>query len=97
MSKYIGLIVGTNTRTVYSVINPDDQMGEIDGDSYLDEPARLELENVNQEPVHMVKLEREHYGYPGEMSPDNVYELLVRWYVEASEIYQGPDILVGAI
>ena len=97
MTKYIGLVVGDVTRAVYSLINPDDLMGDMDGDLYLDEPSHLQLGNVNNEPVHMVKVERAHYGYLGEMSTDDVFELVVRWYVEASEVYHGPEIINGAI
>lgn len=70
-SRYIGLIVGAMTRTVYSVFNPDD-------DSQLDNPQLLLLTNEEREPVQMVKVERGAYATC--MSPDDLYKLLEEYY-----------------
>jgi len=89
-TKFIGLIVGTESNAIYSVVNPDD-------DEHLDHSSHLELGNVRNEPVRMVKVPRERYGYMGEMSADDVYNLITQWYVDVSDIYQGSEKLDWAV
>lgn len=87
---YIGLIVGVRTNTVYSVVNLED-------DAELDNPCHLQLKNIKNEPVKMIKVRRENYGFMGAMSLEDVHMLVTQWYVRTSEVYHGPDILDGAI
>lgn len=96
----IGLIVGAETNRVYSLVNPDD-----DGD--LDDPRHLQLTNKRGEPVKLVRIQRSQFHRPddevtpidcaGEMSPADVYNLIVRYYIETSEVYDGPDYIDGAV
>lgn len=53
-SKFIGMIVGQITGTIYSVINPN-------SDRELDNPRFLLLTNPIGEPVMMDKIPREFY------------------------------------
>lgn len=94
--ELIGLIVGVQTNRVYSVVNPDD-------DADLDSPHHLQLGNLHNEPVRMVKIRRDHYHHPdNEVSPINceygvpmtegdVFHLISRWYVETSATYTGAE------
>jgi hypothetical protein len=66
-SEYIGLIVGFQSRRVYSVYNPDD-------DAELDNPRLLLLTNENHEPVAMVKVLRT--DYMSDLSPDHLANLV---------------------
>lgn len=101
-TEFIGLIVGADTRTVYSLVNPDD-------DADLDDPRHLELGNKRGEPVRIVKLLRADYHQPdhpntpvqcrdgANMTLDDVAGVIVRWYVMSSEIETRADHIEGAV
>lgn len=53
-SSYIGLVVGLRTRTVWHLVNPDD-------DAKLDDPRYLLMRLPKFEPVRMLRIPRESW------------------------------------
>lgn len=66
-SKYIGLIVGSLSGRVYSIVNPD-------VDSQLDNPRFLLLTNQDSEPMRMEKVPRRDFDNTV-MTPASVQRL----------------------
>lgn len=81
-SQFIGMIIGTTTRQVYAVLNPDD-------DSELDNPRHLLLQNEEKEPVKMVKVDRADYGDC--TTPDDLGLLINKYYVLSSFVAEGEE------
>jgi hypothetical protein len=91
LSAHIGLIVGVQSRQVYSVINP-----EYEED--LDNPNYLQLQNEQGEGVAMIKVDRG--AYDACMSADDVLALVAQWYVQdamSRPLYDGPDTVTGQV
>ena len=72
-SQYIGLIVGTTTRRVYAVLNPDK-------DEDLDNPRHLLLQNEEKEPIRMEKIDRGAYEIC--MTPEEVDAVIHAYYIQ---------------
>lgn len=66
-SQYIGLIVGSLSGTVYSIVNPY-------ADSELDNPRFLLLTNQDGEPMHMERVPRRDFDQTV-MTPESVQRL----------------------
>ena len=84
LSQYIGLIVGTTTRSVYAVVNPEHN-------DELDNPKHLLLRNELREPVQMVKVERG--AMEACMTPEDVETLINQWYATTSRVQEGVEYI----
>ena len=85
-SQYIGLVVGTRSKRVYGVINPEED-GELDNPRHL----LIQIEPKLREPVTMAKVDRD--GYESCMTPDEVHVLVNAWYVTSSFVHEGIERL----
>lgn len=69
MSNWIGILIGVESRSIYAVINPDD-------DSELDSPRWWLIQNELKEPVRLIRIGRE--DYMAALSMDDVARIVER-------------------